>query len=114
MKELVSSDFLRVLLALKENIMKDLNVAEVCRVQNIDKSNYFCESLADGTVVNAMAMANLNISVGDYVLIVFCNRDFRANLKMTAYRTDFPETENNQRHSNAFGIIIGKVINEEE
>lgn len=114
MKELVSSDFLRVLLALKENIMRDLNVAEVCRIQNIEGSNYFCESLADQTVVNAMSLANVNAAIGDYVLIVFCNRDFRANLKMASYRTDFPETENNQRHSNAFGVIIGKVIDEEE
>lgn len=110
--QLVSGDFLRVLLALKENIMRDLNVAEICRVQSITQGNYFCESLADSTVINAMSLANVNASVGDIVLVVFCNRDFRANLKMINYRTDFVETENNQRHSNAFGVIVGKVISE--
>jgi len=113
MKELVSSDFLRVLLALKENIMKDLNVAEVCRVQNIVRTNYFCESLADGTVVNAICMSGVTVNVGDFVVIVFCNRDFRANLSIASYATSFKETDNNQRHSNAFGVIIGKVLEEE-
>ncbi len=113
MKELVSSDFLRVLLALKENIMKDINVAEVCRVQSIVKNNYLCESLADSTLVNAICMSGVTANVGDFVVIVFCNRDFRANLSIASFSRAFRETDNNQRHSNAFGVIIGKVLEEE-
>ena len=109
-EELVSTDFARVLFALKENIMKSVNVADVARVMSVSGSNYFCESIADGSVVNAIKLDNINIDVGDFVVIVFCNRDFRANLKMANYMTKFKETNNNQQHSSAFGVIIGKLF----
>lgn len=109
MNELVSSDFLRVLKALKENIMRDLNVAKICKVTRIDNNNFFCESIADGTVVNARVLQGLTINISDIVLILFCDNDFRANLDLSSYTTIFKKTNNTEKHSNAFGVIIGKI-----
>ena len=49
--EVYSSDFLKVLMALKTNIKKDLKVAEVARVVQINGEAFNCQLLSDSSTV---------------------------------------------------------------
>lgn len=107
----VSSDFLRVLKALKENILIEINVADVCQVTSSNGQNdYLCTSVSDGSIISAMSLdANDTINVGDFVLVVFTNTDFRMNLKRIKAGLPSQAIESSERHSKAFGVIV-KIV----
>ena len=55
-----------------------------------------------------MAIEGLTLHVNDTVVVVFCDTDFRINLKKIKSHMVISETENNL-HSMSYGIIIGKI-----
>lgn len=107
----VSSDFLRVLQALKENICIEINVADVCTVNSVQgQDEYICQSLSDDSRICAISIdPNDIINVGDMVVVLYCNNDFRMNLKRIKSGLISQSIESTARHSKAFGVII-KVI----
>ena len=107
----VSSDFLRVLQALKENISIEINVADVCQVNAIQgQDEYICKSLSDESQICAISLdTNDIINVGDIVVVVYCNNDFRMNLKRVKANLPSQSVESSTRHSRAFGVIV-KII----
>lgn len=111
--QFVSSDFLRVLKALKENILIEINVADVCQVSSVSGTNeYLCRSISDESIVSAISLdANDTINVGDFVLVVFTNNDFRTNLKRVKAGLPSQGSESTERHSKAFGVIV-KIISQ--
>lgn len=105
-----SSDFLRVLLALKENIMRDLNVADVCEVmlKNSDDS-WQCRSITDNASIIAYPFQNLKLEVGDYVAVLFTNIDFRSNLVRIKSGKTSQNVDSDERHSKTNAIVLGII-----
>lgn len=108
--ETVNSNFLNVLLALKENIMKDLKVAEIGIVKEIKNDLCYCYLLnSKSTELICIKLNNLSLSQNDIVLIVFTNTDFRTNLNRLKNNQETIDYTNGQKHSYNFGVIIGKI-----
>lgn len=110
----VSSDFLRVLLALKSNIMKDCNVSEVCIVNAKEDDVYLCSPINDRkTTVYCHTLQNLDLRINDIVLVIFTNTDFRQNLKRFKANQQFVDISNDSTHSLNHGIVIGLIYRKE-
>ena len=112
--EYVGGDILRVLLALKENVMHDLHVADICTVisktETEQYTTYMCKSICNSAItVEALALANLEIENDDMVLIVFCDKDIRMNYKKLKANKQIQNIDVNQRHSLSFGVIVGRL-----
>ena len=116
MSNSITSDFTRVLLAVKKSTLEDCNVADVYQVisENTD-GTYICNYINNKNIkIAAIPIENLNISVGDVVLIIFTNTDFRTNVnKIKAGKVTQTITENMQIHSTAFGVIVGIIFHRE-
>ena len=105
----VSSDFLKVLLALKQSVMKDLNVSDIAIVTQIkDNYNIYCKSLnnSSSTIV-CTKLNNLELTVNDCVLILYTNEDFRSNLKRYKSNKEIQNMTNSDYHNKSYGVIIG-------
>lgn len=113
--ETTSSDFLRVLLALKANVMKDTHVADICKVtstkSDIDGlTSYMCMSIDNSNIsFQTYALSNIEINIGDYVLVLFCDNDFRANYRRAKRGQALQNSETTQKHATSYGIIIGTI-----
>ena len=81
-----TSAFLEVLMALKENINKDLNVAEIGKIININQDQIKVQLLNNNQQkLICYKLKDLELELNDYVLIVFTNSDFRSNLNIINY-----------------------------
>lgn len=110
-----SSDFLRVLMALKKNTMKDLNVAEVCKVTRIENEQYVVEPINNtGQKWYCAKLQNLQIEVNNIVLVLFTNTDFRLNLKRIKNNQITQNTNDKDLHTTNNGVIIGIIYKKEE
>ena len=109
--EVYSSDFLKVLMALKTNIKKDLKVAEVARVVQINGEAFNCQLLSDSSTVSCAKLQNLEISTSDIVLILFTDTDFRSNLKR-AKMNNVTQNVESELHTKNYGVIIGIIYKE--
>lgn len=107
-----SPGFLQVLLALKENIFYDLQVATVCLVtQKNEDGTAMCRDFAESVSFQARYLHAMDLEEGDVVLVLFADKDFRTNLKkVMAGNYEFtPNSELETRHTKANGIIVGVV-----
>lgn len=112
--EVNSKDFLEILFALKNNIMKDLNVCEVAQIESISNEIYKCKILSTDEVITAIPLQNLTISQNDVVVILFSNTDFRTNLKRIQNDNTAITDDTLNLHNKSFGIIIGILYHKEE
>lgn len=112
--EVNSKDFLEILFALKNNIMKDLNVCEVAQIESISNDIYRCKILSTDEVITAIPLQNLTISQNDVVVILFSNTDFRTNLKRIQNDNVAITNDTLNLHNKSFGIIIGILYHKEE
>lgn len=100
-----------VMMAFKSMIMNELNVAELCQVErqdSVDEYRYRCKMINNSnTIFEAIRVKNLKINVGDIVIVVFCNSDFRTNLKRKEKNQQFQNENNIYKHSLNYGIIVG-------
>lgn len=112
--EVNSKDFLEILFALKNNIMKDLNVCEVAQIESISNEIYKCKILSTDEVITAIPLQNLQIVQNDVVVILFSNTDFRTNLKRIQHDNDGITDDTLNLHNKSFGIIIGILYHKEE
>lgn len=98
-----------VLLTLKQNVMRDTNVAEICKVLEVksdatyvvaplnnSKQKLFCQTY-NGSKVN----------VNDIVLVIFTNTDNRLNLNKVNNKQTTQSLNSVNLHSSEYGIIIG-------
>ena len=111
-----TSDFLRVLLALKSNVMRDLSVAEVCKVTEIKDGAVTCSVLATGHTIITRAFVGAELYLSDIVLVLFTDTDFRTNLEKAKQGKPLQlDTGDGKapRHDRAYGIIIGVLYSEE-
>jgi hypothetical protein len=107
-----TNDFLEILLALKRNINKNLNVADVAQVINIDDEIY-CKLLSTNETIKCIKLEHLNLKKGDVVLILYCNTEFKTNLIRIQNGSIPKENTSNVYHSKSYGIIIGVIYKEE-
>ena len=112
--EVNSKDFLEILFALKNNIMKDLNVCEVAQIESISSGIYKCKILSTDEVITAIPLQNLTISQNDVVVILFSNTDFRTNLKRIQNDNAAITDDTLNLHNKSFGIIMGILYHKEE
>ena len=112
--EVNSKDFLEILFALKNNIMKDLNVCEVAQIESISNEIYKCKILSTDEVITAIPLQNLQIVQNDVVVILFSNTDFRTNLKRIQNDNAAITDDTLNLHNKSFGIIMGILYHKEE
>lgn len=112
--EVNSKDFLEILFALKNNIMKDLNVCEVAQIESISSGIYKCKILSTDEIITAVPLQNLQIAQNDVVVILFSNTDFRTNLKRIQNDNIGITNDTLNLHNKSFGIIIGILYHKEE
>lgn len=112
--EVNSKDFLEILFALKNNIMKDLNVCEVAQIESISSGIYKCKILSTDEVITAIPLQNLQIAQNDVVVILFSNTDFRTNLKRIQNNNIGITDDTLNLHNKSFGIIMGILYHKEE
>lgn len=110
----VSSDFLRVLLTLKQNVMQDLHVATVAKITSIiqgeEVTSYTCNEICNSKMqIDCYALDGLTLAQGDVVLILFVDNDFRQNYKRIKLGQVPQDMQTTNLHTMSYGIIIGKL-----
>lgn len=106
----ITGDFLRVLMALKSNISKSINVAEVGLVENVDEEWINCTLFCDGTTIYTKKLDALDIKTGDCVLVIFTGHEFATNLNRVKNRqTVIVQGNEENLHTRSTGIIVGKL-----
>lgn len=106
-------DELSSLLELKKVIMKNLNVAEVCKVEKVNENEIKCKLLNSDNVIICDKLKDLVINKDDIVLVVFTDTDFRLNLKKEKLGKVTQIIENDFNHDLSYGIIIGIIYKKE-
>lgn len=113
-----TSDFLRVLLALKTNVMRNLHCAEICEVSEISAINdtITCITLTDRTYISAIPLYNIDIRKNDVVIVIYTDTDFRASLaKIKKGLVIQPTAEKTaDYHTKSYGVIIGIVYRRDD
>lgn len=110
-----NSSFLDVCFALKNNVFRTLNVADVCVVREINEDILRCEYITDSnTNIECVMLQGLDIKVSDVVLVIFTNNDFRASLN--AFKAGQPNTNSKTTlyHEKTYGIVVGLIYRKSE
>ena len=109
-----NDDFLEVLLILKDNIFKDLNVATLAIVEEVkeDSVNVIpfptIKSESSERQINCVKLKNLELTKNDIVIVVFCDRNFIQNLKQLKQNQKITQLNKNVNlHSDKYGVILG-------
>lgn len=103
-------DFLKVLLTLKRNVMKDTNVAEVCKVTEVKENSITAIAINNSSLrLNCIKLKNLEIAKNDLVVVLFTNTDFRLNLSKIRQNQNIQNITEDILHSTNYGIIIGVI-----
>lgn len=107
--KVIDGNFLRVLEALKGNINRNLNVAEIVIIKNKNSDGtYTCELLnKPETLLTCYSLNPSVIYANDTLaLVVFSNSDFRVNLLKHNSGENTQEVNEKIYHSKDYGIII--------
>lgn len=110
------ASFLDVLFALKDNIMKDLNVADIVTVISVDNDNrkFRCKLLANPNLqVECTNLQSLEVKVNDVMLAIFTTSDFRTNLSKVKNDQQLLKVENQTLHSKNYGVLVGLIYRKE-
>lgn len=110
-----NSSFLDVCFALKNNVFRTMNVADVCVVREINGDILRCEYITDsGTNIECIKLQGLDINVSDVVLVIFTNNDFRASLN--AFKANQTNTDSKTAlyHEKAYGVVVGLIYRKSE
>ena len=107
----VSSDFIRVLLALKANTMRSIPVAELCVVTETSNDLIRATLLTNSHLsIDATLMSGLTVQKDDIVLVVFTKSRFIEQLsKLKAGKPADITAESSDIHSLQNGVIVGLV-----
>ena len=110
-----SSSFLDVCFALKNNVFRTLNVADVCVVREINGDILRCEYITDhNTNIECIKLQGLDIKVSDVVLVVFTNNDFRASLNALKAAQVSTDTKTTVYHEKSYGVVVGLIYRKQE
>lgn len=100
---------------IKNATQRSINVAEVAVIRSIDMEKtigrYRCELVCSSSLtVDCDALQGLEIGVGQTVLIVFCDNDFRVNLHKIRSSEPIQPFTSTELHSTSYGIIVGSIL----
>lgn len=110
-----NSSFLDVCFALKNNVFRTLNVADVCVVREINGDILRCEYITDcKTNIECIKLQGLDIKVSDVVLVIFTNNDFRASLNVFKASQTNTDSKTTLYHEKAYGIVVGLIYRKPE
>lgn len=105
-----SGDFLKVLLALKESIMKDIHCSELAIIKEVHTNNCNCSLLSNPEIkINAYKTKGTICRVGDIVLVAFSDNDFRSNLLKKDNDSQLQIIDSPIKHQLDYGIIISNL-----
>ena len=105
-----SGDFLKVLLALKESIMKDIHCSELAIIKEVYSNNCNCSLLSNPEIkINAYKTRGTICRVGDIVLVAFSDNDFRSNLLKKDNNSQLQVIDSPIKHQLDYGIIISNL-----
>ena len=105
-----SGDFLKVLLALKESIMKDIHCSELAIIKEVYTNNCNCSLLSNPEIkINAYKTKGTICRVGDIVLVAFSDNDFRSNLLKKDNDSQLQVIDSPIKHQLDYGIIISNL-----
>lgn len=104
-----TSDFYQVLMALKENINRDLHVADLAKVNSVDGDNVQCQALNSDAIINCVKFFDLTVYSGDIVLVIYCDTDFHSNLSKYKFNAQSSIIEAKEFHSMSNGVVVGVV-----
>lgn len=105
-----SGDFLKVLLALKESIMKDIHCSELAIIKEVYANNCNCSLLSNPEIkINAYKTKGTICRVGDIVLVAFSDNDFRSNLLKKDNDSQLQAIDSPIKHQLDYGIIISNL-----
>lgn len=105
-----SGDFLKVLLALKESIMKDIHCSELAIIKEVYTNNCNCSLLSNPEIkINAYKTRGTTCRVGDIVLVAFSDNDFRSNLLKKDNNSQLQVIDSPIKHQLDYGIIISNL-----
>ena len=104
-----------VMLALKENVFRTLNVADLGIVTKIDGDIVQCKFLTNNNVaINCIKLNNISVKLGDVVLITFTNTDFRVSLAQYKTNQEVITRSSQIYHDIRYGVIIGIIYTKSE
>lgn len=108
-----NNNLLNMYSALKDNIMRTLNVCEICRVISSVNLNYYKVQILNKpeTFIEAYSTID-NLVENDLVIVIFTNYDTRQNLERALqgqYNQLITVPTSETKHSLDFGIIINKL-----
>lgn len=102
----------KIYAAMKQNIFRDLNTAEVVQVISIDDTNskYLCSLMSNPNLkFECTKLQDLTVEQSDIMLCIFTSTDFRANLIKYKNNQVVNTMQVNELHSKNYGILIGLV-----
>lgn len=105
-----NTSFLDVCFALKNNVFRTMNVADVCVVREITGDNVRCEYITNNNIaISCVKLKDLTLAINDVVLVIFTNNDFRTSLN--AFKANQPNTNftSTALHEKEFGVIVGVI-----
>lgn len=106
--------FLDVMLALKNNVMRDLNVAEVVEVKKISTNSITVSVLTNPQqMLECVALQNLDVQLNDIMLVIFTNTDFRTNLNKFKNNQTLQKIDNQTMHTKNTGVLVGLIYRKE-
>lgn len=109
-----SSSFTDLIDALRNNIMRNTNVADLVQVIQVNDGTYKVQSITNTEVIiDCISLSGLTFQVNDIALILFTKNDFKANLTKIKNGQTITTTSNKTMHSKAYGILIGLVYRKE-
>ena len=102
--------------AMKGNIFRDLNVADIVRVMSVDDMNskYMCTLLSNPDLrIETTKLQDLTIQKDDVMLCIFTSTDFRTNLSKFKNKQVLQTTTNETLHSKNYGVLVGLIYREQ-
>lgn len=73
------------------------------------KNKYVCRSITTGGTVECRAVSNFQIGQNDIVVVLFIDRDYRANIDKALANQNIQAHDSALLHDESFGIIVGKL-----
>ena len=105
--EVVSSDFLRVLLALKDNIMKDLHCNDIGIVTSVKENICLCKLLSKPDVTVACTKVNNIVTdVDDIVFIAYLDSNAKNNAQRLNNNQDLRDKTTGKLHAYENAVIV--------
>lgn len=105
----LNSSFMDVCNAILSAAKRTINVAEICIVKQVKNNIFQCEFLNNTKLnIDCYKLQDLDVRVGDLVLVLFTDTDFRSNLVRESKGTTLLEVTE-MTHSKNSGVIIGII-----